>query len=93
MASMEEALQGGGFTFHGPWGESVAANLTPDMETGLGNWTDAQIKTAISTGVSAKGAKLRPPMAFGYYKNINNDDLNAIVAYLRSLKPVKNAVR
>lgn len=83
----------GGFVFHGPWGQSVAANLTPDKETGLGNWTDAQIKAAITTGVGANGAKLRPPMAFGYYKNINNDDLDAIVAYLRSLKPVKNAVR
>lgn len=83
----------GGFPFHGPWGESIAANLTPDKETGLGNWTDAQIKKAITDGVSANGAKLRPPMPFGYYKNISNEDMDAIVAYLRSLKPVKNAVR
>ena len=83
----------GGFAFHGPWGESIAANLTPDKETGLGNWTDAQIKTAITTGVSANGAKLRPPMGFSYYKNISNEDLDAIVAYLRSLKPIKNATR
>lgn len=83
----------GGFVFHGPWGESVAANITPDMETGIGKWTDAQIKKAITDGVRPDGSKLRPPMAFDYYKNISEDDLDAIVAYLRSLKPIKNAVR
>jgi mono/diheme cytochrome c family protein len=83
----------GGQVFHGPWGESKARNITPDNETGIGTWTDDQIKRAISTGVRADGSKLRPPMAFRYYKNINDDDLNALVAYLRSLKPIKNAVQ
>lgn len=86
----ENMLGAGGFKFAGPWGESVAANLTPDKETGLGNWTNAQIKAAITTGVRANGAKLRPPMAFDYYKNISTEDLDAIVTYLRSLKPVKH---
>ena len=83
----------GGFIFRGPWGESVAANITPDKETGLGNWTDAQIKAAITNGVRPDGTKLRPPMAFEYYKNISEEDLGAIVAYLRSLKPIRNEVR
>ena len=83
----------GGFIFRGPWGESVAANITPDKETGLGNWTDAQIKAAITNGVRPDGTKLRPPMAFEYYKNISEEDLSAIVAYLRSLKPIRNEVR
>ena len=83
----------GGQVFHGPWGESIAANITPDKETGIGGWSDAQIKRAISDGVRADGTKLRPPMAFAYYKNINDDDLDALVAYLRSLKPIRNAVR
>ena len=83
----------GGQVFHGPWGESIAANITPDRDTGIGGWTDAQIKAAITRGVRADGTKLRPPMAFAYYKNITDDDLNAIVAYLRSLKPVKNDLR
>ncbi len=89
----QNMLGAGGFKFEGPWGESIAANLTPDKETGIGNWTDAQIKAAITQGVRPDGTKLRPPMAFGFYKNISDDDLNAIVAYLRSLKPVKHAVR
>ncbi len=83
----------GGQVFHGPWGESTGANITPDKKTGLGNWSDAEIKRAISTGVRADGTKLRPPMPFRYYKTINNDDLDALVAYLRSLKPVANATR
>lgn len=83
----------GGRTFEGPWGESVSANLTPDKETGLGEWTDEQIKTAIATGVRADGTKLRPPMAFAYYENIKDEDLDAIVAYLRSLEPIRNDVR
>lgn len=82
----------GGFKFEGPWGESIAANITPDMKTGLGKWTDAQIKAGIQQGVRADGTKLRPPMAFDYYKNISDDDMDAIVAYLRSLKPVSHAV-
>jgi len=83
----------GGQVFHGPWGESIARNITPDNETGIGSWSDDQIKRAISIGVRADGSKLRPPMAFGYYKNITDDDLDALVAYLRSLKPIKNALR
>lgn len=93
MRDYKGKMGAGGFPFHGPWGESIAANITPDKETGLGNWTDAQIKKAITDGVRADGTKLRPPMAFNYYKNISEEDLDAIVAYLRSLKPVKNAVR
>ena len=81
----------GGQVFHGPWGESVARNITPDKETGIGSWSADQIKRAISTGVRADGSKLRPPMAFSYYKNIIDGALDALVAYLQSLKPVKSA--
>jgi mono/diheme cytochrome c family protein len=93
MRDYKNMMGAGGFTFHGPWGESVAANITPDKETGIGNWTDAEIKAAITKGVRPDGTKLRPPMAYAYYKNISNEDLDAIVAYLRSLKPVRNDVR
>ena len=93
MRDYKNKMGAGGFTFYGPWGESVAANITPDKETGIGNWTGAQIKTAITNGVRPDGTKLRPPMAFAYYKNISDEDLDAIVAYLRSLKPIRNEVR
>ncbi len=63
------------------------------METGIGKWTDAEIIAAVRQGVRPGGTKLRPPMACDYYKNISDDDMNAIVAYLRSLKPVDHEVR
>lgn len=83
----------GGEHFEGPWGVSVAANITPHRETGIGTWTDAEIKRAITEGVRRDGTKLKPPMGFAAYKNINNEDLDALVAYLRSLKPVGNRTR
>jgi len=83
----------GGFHLEGPWGEVVSANITPDKETGIGTWTDAQIKRAITQGNRADGSPLSPPMGFGFYKNINEKDLDAIVAYFRSLRPIKNKVR
>jgi len=82
----------GGFHIIGPWGEAVTRNITPDRETGIGAWTDAEIKRAITTGVRADGGLLGPPMGFSFYKTIRDDDLDAIVAYLRSLKPVHNPI-
>ena len=76
---------GGGLTFHGPWGVSRAPNITPSA---LRTWSDEQIKRAITTGVRPDGGRLNPPMAFGYYQAIRSDDLDAIVAYLRTLKPL-----
>jgi len=72
----------GGNEFPGPWGVSVSANITP---TNLAGWTDEQIKTVIATGVRPDGSRLLPPMGISYYHNIAADDLDAIVAYLRSL--------
>jgi mono/diheme cytochrome c family protein len=75
-------LGAGGYEFKGPWGVSVAANLTP---TGLKNRTDGEIKQMISTGTQPDGSKMKPPMAYRFYANISDADLDAIVAYLRSL--------
>jgi mono/diheme cytochrome c family protein len=81
------ATGAGGFVFKGPWGASVARNLTPH-DSGLKNWSDAEIARAIRTGVSRDGSRLKPPMAFPWYSNINDADMKAITAYLRSLKPL-----
>lgn len=74
----------GGFEFHGPWGVSVSVNITP---TGLKSRTDAEIKRMITTGVRTDGTRMLPPMAYPYYENIKEDDLDAIIAYLRMLPP------
>lgn len=78
----------------GPWGVSFAANLTSD-ETGIGNWTYEQFETAIRQG-KYKGMKnnrdLLPPMPWPSYGLLSDDDLKAMFAYLKSTKPIKNAV-
>jgi mono/diheme cytochrome c family protein len=78
----------------GPWGTSFSANLTPD-DTGLGAWTIDQFAKAIREGKS-KGMDntrmLLPPMPWQNLRNISDEDLAAIWAYLQSIPPVKNAV-
>lgn len=78
----------------GPWGTSFAANLTPD-ETGIGSWTEAQFLTAIKHG-KYKGIEnsrsLMPPMPWQTISLLPDEDLKAMFAYLKSIKPVSNIV-
>ena len=76
----------------GPWGVSFSRNLTPDPETGLGTWTEADFIKAMRTGQKPNGAIMLPPMPWPAYSHATEEDLKAIWAYLRSLKPIKNAV-
>lgn len=78
-------LGAGGFEFHGPWGTSVAANITP---TGLENYSDADIKKMVMQGVRPDGARMLPPMGYAYYANMRSADIDAIIAYLRTLPPL-----
>ena len=82
-----ERTGAGGQVFNGPWGTSVARNLTPHP-SGLKDWTDAQLAKAIREGVDRTGQPYKPPMGFGFYKTISEPDMVALVAYLRSLKPM-----
>lgn len=78
----------------GPWGISFAANLTPD-ETGIGSWTFEQFKTALTQGKykgMQNGRPLLPPMPWFNFTEIKDEDLQAIFAYLKSIKPVENVV-
>jgi mono/diheme cytochrome c family protein len=73
-------------------GVFYAPNLTPDKETGLGNWTIQQIATAITTGKRPDGRILAPPMPVQSFKHLTKADALAIAAYLKTLPPVKNKV-
>ena len=85
-------LGAGGLPFHGPWGVSYAANLTPDPDTGLGGWKDGEIIAALY-GARRSGGRVLPPMPTQHYaQGIAEGDLRAIIAYLRSLPPVRNTV-
>ena len=73
-------------------GVFVGRNLTPDKETGLGNWTTKQIVTAFTTGVRPDGRVLAPIMPWRALAKLTKSDALAIAAYLKSLPPVKHQV-
>lgn len=78
----------------GPWGTSFAANLTPDP-SGIGNWTETQFSNAIRKGYFKGiegGRMLLPPMPWPNFASFTDEEVHAIFAYLKSLKPVKNYV-
>jgi mono/diheme cytochrome c family protein len=81
-------LGAGGFEFPGPWGISVSRNITSSKTKGIGAWTDDEIRRAITAGVSRDGGKLKPPMGYHYYATVTPDDLDAIIAYLRTVPAV-----
>ena len=77
----------------GPWGITYSANLTPD-ETGTGNWKEDQFLYAIKNNISkglAGSRPLMPPMSMMPVKHMTVEELKAIFAYLRTIKPIKNS--
>jgi len=75
----------GGIEFPGPWGKSVSRNITSSKTKGIGAWTDAEIKTAITAGKSKDGSPLKPPMGYPHYAKMTGGDLDAVIAYLRTV--------
>jgi mono/diheme cytochrome c family protein len=83
----------GGFEFDDPGlGHIVVTNITPDKETGIGNWSEAEIVTALRDGKRPDGTLIRPPMPIPVYRQLSDGDAAAIAAYLKSVKPVRNTV-
>ena len=82
----------GGLVFDEPPFKVTASNITQDKETGIGNWTDAQIKTLLRTGKRPDGVQVAEVMPTSFYGIVTERDMDAIVAYLRTVKPVKNKV-
>jgi cytochrome c553 len=79
--------------WQGGWGQSVASNLTPDPATGIGmRYTEAKFVQAMRTGKKPEGVAIMPPMPVDVYVNMKDDDLKAIYAYLKTIKPIKNQV-
>lgn len=79
--------------FSGPWGVSYTFNLTPDQNTGLGIWTEEMFVNAIRTGRHMGVSRpINPPMPWPAYRNATDDDLKAVYAYLRTIKPIVNHV-
>ena len=83
----DTAFGKGGTEIPGPWGVSVASNITASKTAGLGNASEADIKRAITQGIGKDGRKLKPPMAYDAYARMTDQDLDALVAWMRSLPP------
>jgi len=79
--------------FAGPWGVSYARNLTPDQVSGLGIWTEEMFVKTMRTGRHMGVSRpILPPMPWQNLNAMTDDDLKAVFAYLRSIKPIRNEV-
>lgn len=90
---MEHKLGSGGMLITlAPGATVMTANITSDPETGIGKWSDADIKKAMTEGIRPDGRHLAPPMPFPFFKNMTRSDLDAVIAFLRTVPPIKNVV-
>ena len=80
----------GAFVIEEPVFKAYARNITPDMETGIGSWTEDQIVDAIRNARKPDGAFMGPPMSFGWYKGMSDTDAHAIAKYVKSVPAVRN---
>ncbi len=89
---MERQFSGGAQRFNEIPFSATGSNITPDRETGIGNWSDADIKRALTEGVRPNGVQLATTMPYPLYKVLTPRDLDAVVAYMRSVAPIRNEV-
>jgi len=99
MPRQDQLLAGSstGIAWSNPMQESnpgifYPSNLTPDMETGIGSWSIAQIVNMVQAGIDNHGSRTLPVMPWPSYANINDEDANSIAMYLKSLPPVRHQV-
>ena len=90
---LENRYMAGGRPFElGPMGVVYSANITQHEETGIGAWTDEQIEAAVRVGINPSGRVLFPIMPYEKYFNMAESDMDALIAYLRTIEPVENEV-
>src|SRR5690349_10857236 len=89
---MEKRFSGGSQVWDTPAYTVRGTNITPDRETGIGAWSDVELKRSLTEGVHRGGRPIAPQMPFAFYKILTPGDLDAIVAYLRSVPAVSHAV-
>jgi mono/diheme cytochrome c family protein len=82
----------GGRAIETPFGDIISANITPDIETGIGAWSDEAFDAALRRGIGRHGRFLYPAMPYNAYAKLSRDDVLAIRAYLGSVEPVRNQV-
>jgi mono/diheme cytochrome c family protein len=82
----------GGRPIQTPFGRVLAANITPDRDTGIGAWSDAEFDAAVRAGKMPNGSRLYPAMPYAYYARMSKEDVQALRAYLNTLTPIRNEV-
>lgn len=82
----------GGAALQTPFGTLVAPNITPDRETGIGTWTEEDLRRTLREGIGRGGKRLYPAMPYPAYTRMTDDDIHALWVYLQTLEPVSNAV-
>ena len=90
---MEKRFSGGSQTWDEPAYTVKGSNITPDRDTGIGAWSEADLKRLLVEGVRPSGVSIAPQMPYAFYKILTARDLDALVAYIRSVPAVKNAVQ
>ncbi|VIO72950.1 Nicotinate dehydrogenase subunit B [Bradyrhizobium ivorense] len=81
----------GGRLIETPFGNIASANITPDVKTGIGTWSDDEFEAALRKGIGRTGAHLYPAMPYNAFTKMSREDVLAIRAYLNSLQPVRNS--
>ncbi|MHB8743648.1 MAG: c-type cytochrome [Sulfuricaulis sp.] len=87
-----EAPFAGGNRINTPFGYMLAPNITPDPDTGIGSWSANDFYRALHDGVNKHGQDMYPTMPYVFYTKVSRDDIDAIYAYLKTVKPVKNKI-
>src|SRR6266446_6181547 len=90
---MTKRFSGGSQTWDTPAYTVKGSNITPDRETGIGAWSDSEITRSLTDGIHRLGRPIAPQMPSAFYKVLTPGDLDAIVAYMKSVAPVRNAVQ
>lgn len=90
--NMEKRFSGGSQVWDEPAYLVRGSNITPDRDTGIGGWSAADFKRLMVDGVRPNGVPVAPQMPYGFYKILTPSDLDAIVAYVQTVAPVKNEV-
>lgn len=85
-------LFAGGVRVDTPFGYMLSPNITPDPDTGLGRWSSTDFYRALHDGVNKNGKDMFPTMPYDFYTKLTRADVDALYAYLRTIKPVRNAV-
>lgn len=82
----------GGVALQTPFGTLIAPNITPDADTGIGNWSDDEFVSALQDGRGRNGTRLYPAMPYTAYTKMSRDDILAMRAYLATVTPVHHEV-